>query len=285
MNSFKELLAKNKKISEIVIEKQMEETGQSWEEIFSKMTENLAVMKESAKAGMKDDGSFLVSGIAKQFGLCYNKTKLLSEVSRNAMAIAMSVSGHNACMGRIVAAPTAGSCGILPGVLIASQMEYGFSDEELVYALFNSGGVCSVIAENASVSGAEGGCQAECGTASAISASALVELMGGTPKMCGHAAAFALKFVMGLVCDPVGGLVEVPCVKRNASGAINAFAAAEMSLSGIESVIPVDEVIKAMGRVGKMIHYSLRETALGGIAATKTGIEISEKLKAGREKA
>ena len=160
-------------------------------------------------------------------------------------------------------------CGILPGVLLAVSDEKNISDDDLVMALFNAAGIGAVIAERACLSGAEGGCQAECGSASAMAASAVCELMGGTPEMCVNAVALTIKFVLGLVCDPVAGLVEVPCVKRNASGAINALTAAELSLSGVESFIPADEVIDAMSDVGKMMSYRLKETALGGLATTE----------------
>ena len=186
------------------------------------------------------------------------------------MIRAMAMSECNAAMGRIVACPTAGSSGIVPAVLLTLQAEKQLSEETVVQALFHVAGVGMVIARNATVSGAQGGCQAECGSATAMAASAAVELLGGTPRMCAHAAAFALKSVLGLVCDPVGGLVEVPCIKRNVSGAVNAMVAANLALAGIESVIPVDEVIGAMKEIGDLMHPSLKETALAGLAATPT---------------
>jgi len=173
-------------------------------------------------------------------------------------------------MGKIVAAPTAGSCGIIPAVLMTIAEERKIDDEQLVMALFTSSAFGMVIANKASISGAEGGCQAECGSASAMAAAALVELCGGTPVMSGHACAIAIKSVLGLVCDPVAGLVEIPCIKRNAMGAANAFVSAELALAGIESKIPVDEVIHAMKVVGDCMIPALKETAEGGLAATPT---------------
>jgi L-serine dehydratase len=200
------------------------------------------------------------------------------------MTIALAVSEQNAKMGRIVACPTAGSCGIVPAVLFALQKANGYTDRELVDALFTAGAVGIVIAKNASIAGASGGCQAECGSAAAMAAAAAVELMGGTPEEACHAVAFSLKSLMGLVCDPVGGLVEVPCVKRNAFCAVNAYVAATMARSGIESLIPADEVISAMDEVGKLMSPSLKETAKGGIAATPTAHMLSKAIMAEGEK-
>jgi L-serine dehydratase len=186
------------------------------------------------------------------------------------MVIALAVAEENARMGRIVAAPTAGSCGILPGVIIAVGERFNLPYEAQIMSLFTAGGIGAVIADKATLAGADGGCQAECGSASAMAAAACVELMGGTADMCAQAAALAIKFVMGLICDPVGGLVEVPCVKRNASGATSALTAASLALAGIKSAIPCDEVIVTMGLVGKVIPQELRETSLGGLAVTAT---------------
>ena len=267
-------------ISKIVRELQCEEQQVSVEETVALMKKNLEVMRASVKDGLK--------GGVSNGGLCgmqakeyFNNPKsglLTGNLGKKAIAYAIAGAEHNACMGRIVAAPTAGSCGILPAVLFAAQDELGFSDEQLVDALFNSAGICLVVAENASISGAKGGCQAECGTASAAAASALTELLGGTPEMCAHACAIVFKFILGLTCDPVAGLVEVPCVKRNASGAINAIVAAEMAICGIESAIPVDEVIEAMKQTGDLMSYSLKETSLAGLAKTPTAKKITAEL-------
>ncbi len=275
---------KNKcSISEIVCRLQSEEQQVSLKETRNIMRANLAVMKTSVKDGLLGGVSNggLCGDIAKKYSESSSSGSLVGSVGKKAIAYAVAAAEHNACMGRIVAAPTAGSCGILPSVLFASQEEMGFSDEQLVDALFNSAGICLVVAENASISGAKGGCQAECGTASAAAASALTELMGGTPEMCAHACAMAFKFILGLTCDPVAGLVEVPCVKRNASGAINALLAAEMALCGVESVIPADEVILAMKQTGDLMSYSLKETSQAGLAVTPTAKKITQKLGLG----
>ncbi len=188
---------------------------------------------------------------------------LLALATRNAVAVLET----NATMGVIVAAPTAGSAGVIPAVLLSLQEVHGFSDAQLMDALKNAAVVGSIIARNATVAGAEGGCQAEIGSAAAMAASAAVELLGGTPRMCLTAAGYALANMLGLVCDPIGGLVEAPCQKRNASAAVNALSAAQMALAGIEGLIPFDEVVDAMLKVGRSLPYELRETALGGMAA------------------
>ena len=184
---------------------------------------------------------------------------------------ALAVSELNASMGRIVAAPTAGSCGIVPAAVLTMQEQYKLTERECVMSLFTASAVGMVIANNASLAGAQGGCQAECGSASAMAAAAIVELAGGAPDMIGSAIATALKNILGLVCDPVAGLVEIPCIKRNASGVAGAFVAAELALAGIRSAIPADEVIWSMKKVGDVMPAALKETAEGGLAATPTG--------------
>lgn len=193
---------------------------------------------------------------------------------------ALSMAESNACMCRIVAAPTAGACGVLPAVLLPLYHNGQADQHQILEALYVSAGIGSVIAYKACIAGASGGCQAEIGTASAMAAGALVALRGGTGKQIGHAVAMALKNLMGLVCDPVAGLVEVPCVKRNVIGAVNAISAADMALAGIESRIPVDEVIEAMGEVGLRMPVEFRETALGGLATTPTGQRVKAEMKA-----
>ena len=188
-----------------------------------------------------------------------------------------------ASMGLIVAAPTAGSSGVLPGVLLAIQEEHGFSDAEMEKALFNAGAIGYIISRNATVAGAEGGCQAEVGAASAMAASALTELFSGTPQMCLGAAANALSNLLGLVCDPIAGLVEAPCQKRNAIGASNAIISAEIALSGVENLIPFDEAVSAMLQVGRRLPPELRETALGGMAATPTGCALCKQIYRGQD--
>ena len=193
------------------------------------------------------------------------------------MSIALKMGEHNACMGCIVAAPTAGACGVLPAVLIPLQRKERLTDEQMIQCLYAAAGFGQVIATRASISGAEGGCQAEVGSASAMAAAALVSARGGTPKQMAAACAMALQNVMGLVCDPVAGLVEVPCVKRNVMGAVNALSCADMALAGLDGGIPCDEVIDAMGAVGRAMPSSLRETGQGGLAATPTGRKIAER--------
>ena len=195
-------------------------------------------------------------------------------------AEALKTAECNACMKRIVAAPTAGSCGVLPAVLLPLARAGEASDEAICEALYVAAGFGQVIAARATLAGAEGGCQAEVGAASAMAAAALCYLKGGTPAACAAAAAMALGNLLGLVCDPVAGLVEVPCVKRNVVGAVNAVACANMALAGIDSAIPCDEVIDAMGRVGLQLSPDLRETGLGGLAATPTGRAIARRLAA-----
>ena len=192
------------------------------------------------------------------------------------IGVALKMGEHNACMGRIVAAPTAGACGVLPAVLIPLQRKDRLSDERLVECLYVAAGFGQVIASRASISGAEGGCQAEVGSASGMAAAALVHARGGSGAQSAAACAMALQNVLGLVCDPVAGLVEVPCVKRNVMGAMNALACADMALAGLDGGIPCDEVIDAMGAVGRSLPSSLRETGEGGLAATPTGRKIAE---------
>ena len=200
------------------------------------------------------------------------------------IAEALAMGESNACMRRIVAAPTAGACGVMPAVLIPLWRRENIPEERMVQALLVASGIGAVVAYRACIAGASGGCQAEVGTASAMAAGALVCLRGGSAEQVCHAVAMALKNLLGLVCDPVAGLVEVPCIKRNVIGAMNAIAAADMALAGIESRIPVDEVIDAMGDVGRRLPVEFRETALGGLAVTPTGKEVKERLAAGRRK-
>jgi L-serine dehydratase len=199
------------------------------------------------------------------------------------MAYALAVSEINASMGRVIATPTAGSCGIIPGVFVSSQERFGWSDAYMVQGLFSAGAIGYVIANNSFVSGAEGGCQAEIGSAIGMAAGALVELRGGTPEQAVHAVGLALKNTLGLICDPVAGLVEIPCIVRNGFGAVTAMAAADMALSGIKSVIPSDEVIDVMLEVGSAMPEKHRETALGGLAQTPTGRKMMKELYANEE--
>ncbi len=199
------------------------------------------------------------------------------------MERALRVAESNACMKRIVAAPTAGSCGVVPAVLLSMQEKLGLSDEKMTEALYVAAGIGGVIAARASLAGAAGGCQAEIGSASAMAAGAAVSLLGGSPAQMAHGAAMALSALLGLVCDPVAGLVEVPCVKRNVAGAMNAVLYADLAMSGIESRIPPDEVIDAMKSVGHAMSMDLRETGRGGLAGTPTGQRIAERIRSGGE--
>ncbi len=254
-------------------------------EVIARMEAILLVMEESIAAGLKGPRSKggLVGGDAKklqQYAREQKKTMMGSFIGK-AVAYSLAVGEANAAMGRIVAAPTAGSSGVLPAVLFTLREEYHFSQNELAQGLVVAGAIGMVIASRASLAGAAGGCQAECGSAGAMAAGAMVALLGGTPTQVGHAVAITIKNMLGLVCDPVAGLVEVPCVKRNAGAVAQAIIAAEMALAGIESVIPVDEVIDAMDSVGQSMHCSLKETAQGGLAVTPTGLALTEKIFGG----
>ncbi|HZK83504.1 MAG TPA: L-serine ammonia-lyase, iron-sulfur-dependent, subunit alpha [Desulfosporosinus sp.] len=266
------------KISEVVYQSEMENLQQSEQELFQRMSKNLKVMRESVAAGLSGERrslSGLVGGDAAKVEF-RRKTgvSLVGDQISGVIARALAVAEVNACMGKIVAAPTAGSCGVIPAVLLTVEETLKVSEQELLLALFTAAGLGMIIAERANVSGAEGGCQAEIGSAAAMAAAAAVELAGGTPRQTADAAAIAMKSMLGLVCDPVGGLVEVPCVKRNATGATIALAAAEMALSGVRSAIPIDEVIDAMGEIGQQMPCTLKETAQGGLATTPTGRRI-----------
>lgn len=246
--------------------------------ICYRMKRALEIMRSSATSPMKNPRKSmggLIGGEAKKLNAHHAKGKdICGTILNRGITYAMGVLETNASMGLIVAAPTAGSSGIVPGVLLALQDEYHISDERLIDALFNAGAIGYLAMRNATVAGAVGGCQAEVGVASAMSASAAVELMGGTPGQCLDAASTVLMNMLGLVCDPVGGLVEYPCQNRNAAGVANGLIAAEMALSGIKQMIPLDEMIDIMYSVGKRMPAELRETALGGCAATPTGCQL-----------
>ena len=278
----KQALTTGIKIWEIVLEEEVKQTGVQAEVLREKMKKNLEVMEQSAQKALENplktlggiigsEAKKLTEYRKKGLTICGNTINLL-------MTRAFSTSEVNASMGKICAAPTAGSSGILPAVIITAAEELNASEENKINALFTAAGIGRIIATHATISGAEGGCQAECGSAAAMAAGAVVEMAGGTPEQVFHAGAIALKNIMGLICDPVAGLVESPCSKRNASGAVNAFISAEQALAGIQSVIPFDEVVEAMKYVGKAIPYEFRETALGGIAATDTAKEITKRI-------
>jgi len=274
-------------LHEIVIAREAALTGRKRDDVWRLMHKRLLVMRRSAEEGVSKPVrslSGMSGGSAWQFWqrLEDGYQPITGPVLSRAIARAMAVNEVNAGMGCIVATPTAGSAGILPGVLLTLQEAHGFSDEALVNALFTASGVGAVIARRASISGAAGGCQAETGSAAAMAAAASVELLGGTPQQAGQAVAITLKNMLGLVCDPVAGLVEVPCVKRNAAGAAQCFIAVDLALAGIASVIPPDEVIDAMASVGRRMDPRFRETAEGGLAATPTGRRLAQMIWQGK---
>lgn len=274
--------AQGARISQIVLVDQAEQMDTEPQVLFRKMRENYHVMQESIQKGADPDiksTSGLTGGDAWKLYSVYEKKKSLTgSFMAGAMWRALAVSELNAAMGRIVAAPTAGSCGILPAAIVTMQEEYSLDEYDCIMALFTASAVGMVIGNNASLAGASGGCQAECGSASAMAAAAIVELAGGTPQMSGEACAIAIKNILGLVCDPVAGLVEIPCIKRNAGGVTTAFMAAELALAGITSHIPADETILAMKRIGDTMPASLRETAEGGLAMTPTGQALNTRV-------
>nr|WP_175429458.1 L-serine ammonia-lyase, iron-sulfur-dependent, subunit alpha [Clostridium acetireducens] len=272
----------NLKIWEYTLNEESKERNISKEELFQKMKQNLNVMKESAEYGLKNkvkSVSGLIGGDAYKVQEYLEKGNTLTgDFMVKAMARAISCSEVNAAMGRIVASPTAGSCGILPAVIITAGEKLNKTDDELVEALFTASGVGIIIAKNATLAGAEGGCQAECGSAAAMGAAAVVELMGGTPEQALNAAAIVIKNILGLVCDPIAGLVEVPCAKRNFAGAVSALTTADLVMSGVDSKIPFDDTVEAMYKVGKQLPCELRETALGGLAATESGMKYKKEI-------
>ena len=217
----------------------------------------------------------MIDGFAKKF-MEYKETgkSIVGDFLVEAMAMAFSTSECNAAMGKIAAAPTAGSSGIMPAAMTSARKRYNFDDETMIKGLLTAIGIGQIIGKYATFAGAEGGCQAECGSASAMAASAITAMLGGTPDQALQAASISLINVMGLVCDPIAGLVEYPCTFRNASGVMNAFISADMALAGIKSIVPFEETVQAMASVGHLLDESLRETGLGGIAGTKTGQSI-----------
>ena len=251
--------------------------------VISRMQKTLNVMRDSIKSGLVKKNitkSGMISGGAYLMNRFIEKgnsllSKEFSEIIRNSLA----VSEANACMKKIVAAPTAGAAGVIPGALFKIAEKHNITDSELIKSLFVAGGIGEVISIQASLSGAVHGCQAEVGSASAMTAGAITYLFNNDVEAIESAAAFALKNILGLVCDPIAGLVEIPCVKRNVNAALNSIASAEMALSGIRTIIPLDEVIKAMAEIGNKMSDSLKETSLGGLAACETAKRISSEIK------
>ena len=271
---------------EVVLRYDMDLRQVSRQASMAKMLSTWEAIQEAADSytGTQRSVSGLVGGDGLKMRMYMRRGEsICGDLIGEAIVQAISMAESNACMRRIVAAPTAGSCGVVPAVLLALRRQEDYTQHQLLEALYVASGIAAVIAYRASISGAAGGCQAEIGTASAMAAGALVALRGGTNGQIGHAVAIALKNLMGLVCDPVAGLVEVPCVKRNVIGAVNAISAADMALAGIESRIPVDEVIDAMGEVGRRMPVEFRETALGGLAATPTGKAVKERMPHGAQ--
>ncbi|TRZ38763.1 L-serine ammonia-lyase, iron-sulfur-dependent, subunit alpha [Niallia circulans] len=273
--------SQNKPISEIMIEQEVEVTGKTRAQIIAQMDTNLTVMEQAVERGLNGvvSHSGLTGGDAVLLQAYIKKGNFLTgEVILDAVSKAVATNEVNAAMGMICATPTAGSAGVVPGTLFAVKNKLNPTREQMLNFLFTSGAFGFVVANNASISGAAGGCQAEVGSAAGMAAAAIVEMAGGTPEQSANAMAITLKNMLGLVCDPVAGLVEVPCVKRNAMGAANAMVAADMALAGITSRIPCDEVIDAMYRIGLSMPSALRETAQGGLAATPTGRRLEAEI-------
>ena len=286
--SVKELVAlaesQNKPISEIMIDQEMLITRRSREDIIAQMDNNLTVMEEAVEQGLK--GVQSVSGLTGGDAVLIKKymesgKSLSGDVILDAVSKAVATNEVNAAMGTICATPTAGAAGIVPGTLFAVKNKLNPTREQMINYLFTSGAFGFVVANNASISGAAGGCQAETGSAGSMAAAAIVEMAGGTPQQSAEGFSIVMKNMLGLVCDPVAGLVEVPCVKRNAMGAAKALVGADMALAGVVSRIPTDEVIEAMHKIGQAMPSSLRETAKGGLAATPTGKALEEKIFGG----
>lgn len=285
-NNVRELLNMAKQrgvsLSQIVLENEMAISELSEEQILENLKERYEVMLSSAHRALYQSFNVVGSLVEGQAMMQYDYSKtgktLCGEFLNLVMARALSCSEINASMGRICAAPTAGACGIIPAVIISVAEKLKCDERKILDALLTASGIGAIITKNATVSGAEGGCQAECGVAAAMAAAAAVQMFDGTPDMAVNASAFAIMNVLGLICDPVAGLVQVPCAFRNASQAINAMLSADMALAGLKSIISLDEVIDAMYRVGKMLPYQLRETALGGLASTPTGKSIYNKI-------
>ena len=270
------------RISELVLQDQAAAMEKTELEAYEKMELDFQVMIQAVQAGQAPDQRSM-SGLTGGEGYKMKKYAagnggLCGSFLGGAISRALAVAGCNASMGKIVAAPTAGSCGILPGCLVSLYEEKHIPEKDIVMSMFTAGAFGMVIAKKASIAGAQGGCQAECGSASAMAAAALVELMGGTPAQCADACAIAIANQLGLVCDPVAGLVEIPCIKRNVSGIMIAFSSADMVLAGIDSKIPADECLDAMRSVGDTMPEALRETAGGGLASTPTGIRMKKQV-------
>ncbi|MEC0236766.1 L-serine ammonia-lyase, iron-sulfur-dependent, subunit alpha [Paenibacillus kribbensis] len=274
---------RQKPIYELAIEQEIEQTKNSYEEIRNKMEKNLATMENSINKSIEGDGVFSPTGLTGGDAVKIKKYRengktLSGDLMVLGVQNAIGVNEVNASLGVICATPTAGASGTIPGVLFSIKETLQLSHEDMVHFLFTSALFGMIVANKACISGAYGGCQAEVGSASAMAAAAAVEAAGGTPQQSSEAFSTALQNLLGLVCDPVAGLVEIPCVKRNAIGTANALVAADIALAGVDNIINADEAIEAMYRVGRQMPRELRETGLGGIAATPTGITIKSKI-------
>ncbi|MGI5954773.1 L-serine ammonia-lyase, iron-sulfur-dependent, subunit alpha [Dysosmobacter sp.] len=290
LDSMQEILermeAENKPFWQVVQDTDREERQVTAEASEEKMRATWQAMLESVTAyqGERMSLSGLVGGDGERMRrYAREKQPLSGAYLQEVIATALCVGESNACMRKIVAAPTAGACGVLPAVLVPLYQSGQAGEEEILRALYVAAGIGAVVGYRACIAGAAGGCQAEIGTASAMAAGALTALRGGSGEQVGHAVAMALKNLMGLICDPVAGLVEVPCVKRNVVGAVNAVSCADMALAGITSRVPVDQVIDCMGDVGRRLPVEFRETALGGLAATPFGQSVKEQMQSRRE--
>ena len=275
--------SKNLPISELVIQAECKDMNVSRNDVWRKMKHNLDTMRLAVSRGAHGIGVYSKTGLTGGNAVKikdYRKSRktLSGDMIMSAVQSAIATNEVNAAMGVVCATPTAGSSGTLPGVLFTLEKRLELDEEQLVRFLFTAGGFGMVIANNACIAGATGGCQAEVGSASGMGAAAAVEVAGGTPKQSANAMAIAISDLLGLVCDPIAGLVEVPCINRNAIGASNALISADMALAGCESMIPADEVISAMDKVGKNMPESLRETGIGGLAGTPTGQEIRMRI-------
>lgn len=265
----------------VILEDDIHERGTDREESFSRMKQlwhNMLQADETYDRNLKSASGIVGTDGGRMLDYLHFNDSLCGGFIGSVIAGALKMGESNACMKRIVAAPTAGACGVLPAVLIPCYHRFGCPESRILEALYTSAGIGQVIAYRASIAGASGGCQAEIGSASSMAAGALVQLRGGTPEQIADAAAMALKNLLGLVCDPVAGLVEVPCIKRNVIGAMGAVAAADMALAGIRSNIPADQVFDAMREIGDKMDASLRETGFGGLAATPEGIRLRDRL-------
>jgi L-serine dehydratase len=285
-SSMREMLeraeAKSLPLWRVVLEEEIEEADATAERVLERMAERLETMREAVERGLATDApsvSGLLGGGARRFEEWRRERSVLGPFVGKVVARAQATMEVNARMGTIVATPTAGSSGILPAILFSAEEELGLSEDDLVRGLLVAAGVGQVIVSRASVSGAAGGCQAETGSAAAMAAGALTAMRGGTPEQVSESVAFTLQGMLGLICDPVGGLVEVPCLTRNVSGAVQAVAACELALAGLRFPIPADEVIDVMGQIGAELDEKYRETAKGGLAATATGRRLAASVR------